>query len=133
VPSLKVESITLPRFVARLSPDLFRSDHASFWNAEIPAIFIGDSAEFRNPNYHQPSDRIETIDLDFAAEVSSWVAEAIRSLIEAKILTDPAQPDRRRLRPGRSLPLKQEGLVGTKKLGAAHLRARPPGGIARCR
>lgn len=131
VPSLKVESITLPRFVARLSPDLFRSDHASFWNAEIPAIFIGDSAEFRNPNYHQPSDRLETLDLDFAAEVSSWVMEAIRALIEEKTLPDPPQPDRRRLRPGRPLPLPEEGLVGAKKLGAAHLRAHPPGCIAR--
>jgi hypothetical protein len=118
--------------VARLSPDLFRSDHASFWNAEIPAIFIGDSAEFRNPNYHQPGDRIETLDLDFAAEVSSWVAEAIRALIEAKTLSDPPQPDRRRLRSGRSLPLAQSSSTTfsaprSRNLGPGADRARGEG------
>jgi hypothetical protein len=44
--------------------DLFRSDHVPFWQKGISAVQLTDSANFRNPHYHQPTDTIETIDFD---------------------------------------------------------------------
>ncbi len=35
-----------------LFADLRRSDHAAFWAADLPAIFITDTGEFRNLGYH---------------------------------------------------------------------------------
>src|SRR5262249_23267334 len=39
-------------------PDLMRSDHAPFMSVGIPAVMVTDTANYRNPNYHQPSDTI---------------------------------------------------------------------------
>ena len=52
-----------------LLPDTRRSDHASFWDAGYPAVMLTDTANFRNPHYHQPSDRLETLNLNFLREV----------------------------------------------------------------
>jgi aminopeptidase YwaD len=64
----------------RVLPDTRRSDHASFWDLGYPAIMITDTANMRNPHYHQPSDRIETLDLDFIAAVCSGLVAALRVL-----------------------------------------------------
>jgi len=50
-------------------PDTRRSDHAPFWDAGYKAIMVTDTANFRTPHYHQASDTLETLNLDFAAEV----------------------------------------------------------------
>jgi hypothetical protein len=54
----------------RLVPDLRRSDHAPFWAAGIPALMWTDTAEFRNPNYHAPTDTPDTLDYAFMARVA---------------------------------------------------------------
>jgi Zn-dependent M28 family amino/carboxypeptidase len=46
-------------------PDSSRSDHAPFWRAGYQALLVTDTANFRNSNYHQPSDTIDTLDFDF--------------------------------------------------------------------
>ena len=61
-------------------PDTRRSDHAPFWDNDYPAIMVTDTANMRNPHYHQESDRIETLDLDFLAGVCRGLVEAIRDL-----------------------------------------------------
>lgn len=61
-------------------PDTRRSDHAPFWDNGYPAIMVTDTANMRNPHYHQASDRIETLDLDFLAGVCGGLIEAIRYL-----------------------------------------------------
>lgn len=43
--------------------DFGRSDHLAFWEARRPCLMLTDSANFRNPHYHQPSDTCETLDL----------------------------------------------------------------------
>lgn len=43
-----------------------RSDHASFWDVGFPALLITDTADFRNPNYHTPSDTPDKLDYAFA-------------------------------------------------------------------
>ncbi|MEX2225475.1 MAG: M20/M25/M40 family metallo-hydrolase [Dehalococcoidia bacterium] len=52
------------------SPDTRRSDHAPFWDAGYQALLVTDTANFRNPNYHEPSDTIETLDMPFATSVT---------------------------------------------------------------
>lgn len=42
--------------------DLLRSDHAPFLFIGVPAAIIADTANFRSPHYHQPTDTIQTID-----------------------------------------------------------------------
>jgi Zn-dependent M28 family amino/carboxypeptidase len=61
-------------------PDTRRSDHVPFWDNGYPAIMVTDTANMRNPHYHQASDKIETLDLDFLAGVCRGLVEAIRHL-----------------------------------------------------
>jgi len=56
--TLPVYSINAPAFV----PSIDRSDHQNFWATGYPAVMVTDTAEFRNPNYHQPSDAADTLD-----------------------------------------------------------------------
>jgi Zn-dependent M28 family amino/carboxypeptidase len=53
-----------------LMTDIFRSDHAPFWAAGVPAVMITDTANFRNPHYHRPSDTPDTLDYDFMGNVA---------------------------------------------------------------
>jgi len=79
--------IDLPRSVfaipagSETSPlfaDLRRSDHASFWDAGHPAVFLTDTANFRNKNYHciGGPDEVADLDLEFAAAVTQATIEA---------------------------------------------------------
>ena len=54
-----------------------RSDHASFWRAGIPAIMIGDTADLRNPHYHQPTDTPDTLDYERLAAIVGATATVI--------------------------------------------------------
>lgn len=67
-PNLPTVSLTVP-FNGRIMPAIRLSDHASFWDKGYPAVMVTDSAFFRNPHYHQPSDTMETLDIDFMAEL----------------------------------------------------------------
>ncbi len=57
-----------------------RSDNASFWSRRYPALLLTDTANLRNPHYHRRSDRLETLDLEFAARVTDAVAACVRAL-----------------------------------------------------
>ncbi|NJL20468.1 MAG: M28 family peptidase [Leptolyngbyaceae cyanobacterium SM1_3_5] len=61
-------------------PMIRRSDHAPFWDLGYPAILVTDTADCRNPHYHQPSDRLETLDLNFLTSVCVGLAESVRHL-----------------------------------------------------
>jgi len=63
--------------IRQISPHLLRSDHAPFWEKNIPAIMWTDTSEFRNPNYHQPSDTPETLDYEFMAEVGKLLVTVV--------------------------------------------------------
>lgn len=65
---LPVESLFVP-FNGWILPATRLSDHASFWDAGIPAIMITDTAFFRNPNYHLPSDTLDTLDFGFMSQL----------------------------------------------------------------
>lgn len=38
------------------------SDHRNYWKFGYSAVMITDTAFYRNPNYHEPSDTMETLD-----------------------------------------------------------------------
>ena len=50
-----------------------RSDHTPFWNAGLPALMWTDTSNFRNPNYHLPTDTPDTLDYDAMADVTRIV------------------------------------------------------------
>jgi hypothetical protein len=43
-------------------------------------MMVTDTAFLRNPHYHQASDRIETLDLDFLTGVCRGLSQGIRHL-----------------------------------------------------
>lgn len=45
--------------------DAARSDHSPYWRAGYRGIMVTDTANFRNPHYHQKSDTINTINFEF--------------------------------------------------------------------
>jgi len=79
VPDLKVITFNGPENWSILTPDLGRSDHAPFWNAEHPAVMLTNTSEFRNPNYHTLGDTLGTINFDFMTNI---VKAAVATLAE---------------------------------------------------
>ena len=73
-----------------LVPDSRRSDHASFWDASIPAVMVTDTAPFRNPHYHRRGDVPETLDGPFLAAVARGVERAL--LVLAGTLGEASEP-----------------------------------------
>jgi hypothetical protein len=51
-----------------------RSDHTPFWDAGIPALMVTDLAEYRNTNYHRPTDTADTLDAGYLLDVTRTVA-----------------------------------------------------------
>lgn len=74
--SVPVYSINAPQALA----GVHRSDHLNFWKEGIPALMITDTAEYRNPHYHQLGDKPETLDFKRMAEVVSGVHQAVLDL-----------------------------------------------------
>ena len=64
------------------------SDHWSFWQEGYPAVMVTDTALFRNPNYHQPSDKPDTLDYDRMARVVCGLGTVVTDL--ATVVTDLA-------------------------------------------
>ena len=55
---LPVHSINAPALVTGVD----FSDHWSFWQNDLPALMVTDSAFLRNPNYHRSTDTPDTLD-----------------------------------------------------------------------
>jgi Zn-dependent M28 family amino/carboxypeptidase len=56
------------------------SDHLNYWNLGYDAIMLTDTAFFRNKNYHQGTDTIETIDFERMAGVIDALVLALKKL-----------------------------------------------------
>jgi len=80
-PRLPAESLTVP-FKGWILPETRLSDHASFWDCGWPALMVTDTAFFRNPNYHTPRDRPETLNYRFMAELVLGLELAIEELAQ---------------------------------------------------
>jgi hypothetical protein len=61
--------------------DLLRSDHTPFWAAGLPALMWTDTANFRNPHYHLPTDMPDTLNYAAMADVTRIVvAHVVRTM-----------------------------------------------------
>jgi len=79
VSPLPIVALTVPSRGEAL-PDVRRSDHAAFWDEGYSAVMLTDTANFRNPHYHQPTDTIETLDLNFLEGVIDIVMASVQDL-----------------------------------------------------
>ncbi|MGF1512730.1 MAG: M20/M25/M40 family metallo-hydrolase [Elainellaceae cyanobacterium] len=79
-PPLPVLTLTVPTR-GPLAPDLLRSDHVPFWRAGLGAAMLTDTAEFRNPHYHQPSDEVSTLDMAFYQSAVRLVVARVYRLL----------------------------------------------------
>jgi Zn-dependent M28 family amino/carboxypeptidase len=70
VPELPVLGLKIPCGLENRFHHLRRSDHAPFWQAGFPALMWTDTAEFRSPHYHQPTDTPDTLDYEFLQAVT---------------------------------------------------------------
>ncbi len=84
VPDLKTVALTVPGN-GELLPDTRRSDHAAFWHYGYPAVMLTDTADFRNPHYHRPTDRLDTLNLEFMEKVAQAVAASALRLCDAPL------------------------------------------------
>jgi len=76
----KSEEVDIPFFglcipleykdIVKAMPDMLRSDHAPFWKAGIPGIFISDTANFRSDFYHTPADTYQRLNYDSLAKIT---------------------------------------------------------------
>lgn len=56
---IKTETFSAPKFVSGVD----FSDHLNYWQFGYSAVMVTDTSFFRNKNYHEPTDTIETLDL----------------------------------------------------------------------
>ena len=71
-------------------PDTRRSDHSPFWDRGYPALMITDTANFRNFNYHQPSDTPDTLNLTFAREVTQATLATTIVFTQSQSVSEPS-------------------------------------------
>jgi len=70
------EGVAAPSFI----PGVTWSDHWSFRREGYPAIMVTDTAFYRNPHYHLPSDTLEKLDYARMARVTLGLAALIEEL-----------------------------------------------------
>jgi Zn-dependent M28 family amino/carboxypeptidase len=70
------ESLASPAFV----PGVAWSDQLSFWRAGYRAVMVTDTAFYRYPHYHRPTDTPERIQYSQMARVVDGLAKAIVAL-----------------------------------------------------
>lgn len=75
--TLKVKALKVFFGFEKYFPHLSRSDHAPFWQENIPALMWTDTSEFRNPHYHKASDSPDTLDYEFMHSVVELLVEVV--------------------------------------------------------
>ena len=73
------KALPVPR-AGRDVPEVRLSDHSPFWDRGYNALMVTDTSFLRNPNYHQMSDTIDTLDLSFFASVINGLDSALGGL-----------------------------------------------------
>jgi len=64
-------------------PGIDFSDHLNYWAFGFSALMVTDTAFYRNKNYHEPTDTLETLDLKRMAKVIDGVYLALLKLQKA--------------------------------------------------
>jgi Zn-dependent M28 family amino/carboxypeptidase len=73
------EGAVLPELV----PGVDFSDHWSFWQAGFPALMVTDTALFRYPHYHEPTDTPDKVDYERLARVVRGLEKVLAALVTA--------------------------------------------------
>lgn len=74
--------------------DLYRSDHLSFWDAELPAMLLTDTGGFRNPNHHCREGRVDAPEHLSRPFFEKTTAVALAALVEGAGLRREVGPIR---------------------------------------
>lgn len=74
--ALNVRSLVAPEQVAGIN----RSDHFAFWHHGFRAVMVTDTAFFRNKNYHQETDTVDTLNFNAMTEVVKGLYYALQLL-----------------------------------------------------
>jgi Zn-dependent M28 family amino/carboxypeptidase len=61
-------------------PGVGWSDHWSFWQEGYPALMVTDTAPFRYPHYHLPTDTSDKLDYERMARVVAGLERVVRAL-----------------------------------------------------
>jgi hypothetical protein len=77
LPELPVLGLRVTLGLEKFFPVLLRSDHAPFWAMKKPALMWTDTSEFRNPFYHQPGDKPETLNYEFLRSVTQLLVATV--------------------------------------------------------
>lgn len=56
------------------------SDHMNYWNAGYDALMVTNTSFFRNKNYHQTTDTMETLNIPKMCEVINSICHAILNI-----------------------------------------------------
>lgn len=75
--SFPSEGAALPAGV----PGVGWSDHWAFWEAGYPALMVTDTAPYRNPTYHEGTDRPAAIDCFKLARVTIGLSHVLERLV----------------------------------------------------
>lgn len=74
---LKALSMVFPQPQGQVASLIRLSDHASFWDAGIPAVMVTDTAFLRNHNYHRRSDKMSTLSIPAMENVVIGLARSL--------------------------------------------------------
>ncbi|WP_291720237.1 M28 family peptidase [Bernardetia sp.] len=67
--TIKAKKLAAPVFIAGID----YSDHLNYWKFGFSAFMITDTSFFRNPNYHEPTDTLETLNIQQMKKVIDGV------------------------------------------------------------
>jgi len=70
---IKTKKFTGPKIL----PGVDFSDHLNYWKFGYSAVMITDTSFYRNPNYHETTDKIDTLNIPKMAKVIDSVFVAI--------------------------------------------------------
>ena len=79
IPDLPLEFLLVPGNGKGME-EVRLSDHSTFWDEGFPALLVTDTSFLRNPNYHLPSDRMETLNFEFMQKVATGVFYSVVEL-----------------------------------------------------
>jgi hypothetical protein len=79
IPQLPLEYLVVPGKGEGME-EARLSDHSPFWDQGFSALMVTDTSFLRNPNYHLPSDRMETLNFEFMREVATGVYYSVIEL-----------------------------------------------------
>lgn len=74
--TINTKKFTGPKFL----PGIDFSDHLNYWKFGFSALMITDTSFYRNFNYHEPTDTIETLDIKKMAKVIDGIYNTITTL-----------------------------------------------------